>query len=88
MKNLSNSCSYTRSILSVGFLCLLLLSTARGQTSYTITDIGTLGGSVSQAFGINNRGQIVGESSWSSASKNLYAPFSTAVAKCRISITS
>jgi probable HAF family extracellular repeat protein len=50
--------------LSVGFLCLLLLSAAKGQRSYTITDL-SLGVLAPYAnginlHGINNRGQVVG----------------------------
>jgi probable HAF family extracellular repeat protein len=65
MKNTDRSCFFRPSTLSVGFLCLLLLSAARGQTSHTVTDLGALGGSTSFAFGfncINNRGQVVGQS--------------------------
>src|SRR6266704_1585333 len=40
---------------------------ALGQDSqYTITDIGTLGGTFTQAFRINAKGQVIGESSTSS----------------------
>jgi probable HAF family extracellular repeat protein len=61
MKTLISCSFYTRSMLNVGFLCLLLLSAAKGEPRYAITDLGILsGGSYSVANGINNRGQVVG----------------------------
>lgn len=41
---------------------LLAPSTALAVPAYTITDLGTLGGDSSQAFGINNSGQVTGGS--------------------------
>ena len=64
MKNISYFHFYRRSILSVTFLCLLLLPAAKGQTSYAITDIGSIlasyGFNESYASSINNRGEVVG----------------------------
>ena len=40
----------------------LLVCPALSIPNYTITDLGTLGGNLSSALGLNNRGQIVGHS--------------------------
>jgi len=59
MKNTDRSCFST--LLSVGFLCLFLLSAVRGQTRYTVNDLGSLGGGdESVALAINARGDVVG----------------------------
>jgi probable HAF family extracellular repeat protein len=43
-------------------LALVLVLPARAQISFTLTDLGTLGGSYSVAYAINDAGYIVGES--------------------------
>ncbi|MBV8276404.1 MAG: HAF repeat-containing protein [Verrucomicrobia bacterium] len=58
MKTLDRSCFYNPRTLIVGFLCLLLVSAANGQTKYTVTDLGLPNPSV--AVSINNSGQVVG----------------------------
>ena len=35
---------------------------ATAGVAYTVTDLGSLGGSITEAFGINNQGEVVGES--------------------------
>ena len=53
----------------VGHFCIgiitlgLCIATSLAQTTYTVTEIGTLGGPVSLAFGLNNSGTVVGISS-------------------------
>ena len=51
------------SILSIFFITTT--PTAFAQSTYWVTDLGTLGGESSAAYGINNNGEIVGES-WTS----------------------
>ena len=44
------------------FILVILLSIAAASAapSYFVTDLGTIGGTFSQAFGVNNSGQVVG----------------------------
>ena len=75
MKNGNHSCFFTGSMLSLGFLCVFLLSAAKSQTNYTVTDLGTLtSGGTSIVFfgGINNRGQVVGVSSTSDTASHAF----------------
>src|SRR2546427_8139166 len=54
--------TYRKGILSTA-LWILLTATSHAQTTWTITDLGVFpGGSISQASGINNSGQVVGSS--------------------------
>jgi probable HAF family extracellular repeat protein len=51
---------------ATGILCvsvLIMATWAAAQVTYQVTDLGTLGGSASQALGLNDRGQVVGLSS-------------------------
>lgn len=50
-------------LLTILLVCLVATSqTIAAPLTYTITDLGTLGGTVSKAYGINDSGQVVGYS--------------------------
>lgn len=51
---------------------LLMLGRAAFATDYQITDLGTLGGTTSQAFGINNLGEVVGSSTTASGAQQAF----------------
>src|SRR6516225_10340329 len=59
--------------LTIALLCTLTLSIVGQPTPsrYTVTDLGTLGGAQSIAYGINATGQVVGSSHITSA---IYSP--------------
>lgn len=57
MKNPSISVA---TVVLLALLALLVPPAAQPQTHYNITDIGTLGGTYSQANGLNNSGSVVG----------------------------
>ena len=50
-----------RLVIAVSLFCGLVLSCNTASALYSIVDLGTLGGSNSVAFAINDAGQAVGE---------------------------
>jgi probable HAF family extracellular repeat protein len=70
MKTLVWARCFKRDMLIVGSISLLLLSAAKGQSRYTITDIGALE-PFSYAKAINNRGQVVGFAYTNSGSSSI-----------------
>jgi probable HAF family extracellular repeat protein len=58
-------------VIAVG-LTLFTTATATTPSYYAVTNLGTLGGSNSYAFGINETGQVVGEAETSSGNSHAF----------------
>jgi probable HAF family extracellular repeat protein len=58
MKSRTLTCITTITLFAA--LAVPVQLTAQKQIHYTVTDLGTLGGTFSQAFGVNNKGSVVG----------------------------
>jgi probable HAF family extracellular repeat protein len=59
-------------ILALSFCFIVLGRSALAQSNYTVTDLGTLGGSYSQSTGINASGQVVGDSITASGASHAF----------------
>jgi probable HAF family extracellular repeat protein len=62
----------TRFVVGLAAVSLLLSGAARARAEYIITDLGSLGGRASDAAGINDAGQVVGESRTSTGQWHAY----------------
>ena len=59
-------------LTNVAFVILFLTCRATPATTYNITDLGTLGGTISYAFGVNIHGDVVGSSTTSTGEEHAF----------------
>ena len=50
-----------RFTIGIALASIVTLPTLCSAASYTVTDLGTIGGSSSAAYGLNDSGQVVGD---------------------------
>lgn len=68
-----NSRTSVNALMMLLWFCILQNNKALCQLQYSLTDLGTLGGSSSEAFSVNNAGQVVGWTDLSNSNSDRHA---------------